>query len=61
MVSALLTLPEQRSSLFRRRYDFIEGAGSKGERAYASQSRINATAAGAAWTKRILRLTVAAP
>jgi hypothetical protein len=33
----------------------------KGERCYASQSRINAIAAGAAGTNRILRLTVAAP
>ncbi len=28
---------------------------------YASQSRIKAIAAGAAWTYRILRLTVTAP
>jgi hypothetical protein len=35
--------------------------GAKDERSQASQSRINAMAAGAACTNRILRLTVAAP
>jgi hypothetical protein len=36
-------------------------AGSEADRSHANQSRTNAIAAGAAWTNKILRLTVAAP
>ena len=38
-----------------------DGKTTPGERAHANQSKINAMAAGAAWTNKILRLTVAAP
>ena len=38
-----------------------DDAGRQGERIYASQSRISASAAGAACTYKIRRLTVAAP
>jgi hypothetical protein len=38
-----------------------DNAGSRRGRSYASQSRVNAIAAGKAWTNRILRLTVTAP
>ena len=35
--------------------------GREADRSHANQSRTNAMAAGAAWTNKILRLTVAAP
>jgi hypothetical protein len=38
-----------------------DNAGSRRDRSYASQSRVNAMAAGKAWTNRILWLTVTAP